>query len=127
MQSIRSGQANVEEMNFLSPFVTADAHGRIEGINSASECFHGVVERPLIVDAKRVDETFIIDGSDGFVEADGLVAVRRSDSLGIHDRETEIDGEETRRAVGPVQIAEHLLGQHGFIRFVLGVNDPASE
>jgi uncharacterized protein involved in tellurium resistance len=125
MRSIHSGQADVEEMDFLSPFVNADAHGRIEGINSTSERFHGLVECPLIVDAKRVDETFIIDGSDGFVEADGLVAVRRSDSFAIPNIEAEIDGELTRRAVCPVQIAEDLLGRHGFSYPVLSVGGVA--
>jgi hypothetical protein len=75
-----------------------------------AELGHILVERPLIVDAERVDETIIEDGRDELVETDEFLAVWMGDSSRIArscHHEAEIDGQLTSLAVGPVQILEH--------------------
>jgi hypothetical protein len=74
-------------VNQLGPVVVLDAqHGRIKGINVAAELGHGLVERPLVVDAKRVDEAIVVDGRNKLIEANEFLAVWMSDSSRIAAR-----------------------------------------
>ncbi len=120
--SVLFGQSKIEEMDFRRPVVIVGAHWRIEWVNVTAELGHILVERPLIVNAERVDEAIIEDGRDELVKADKFLAVWMGDSSRIarpRHHKAEIDGQLTSRAVSPVQILEHLFRRHGLGRFLM--------
>lgn len=112
MDPILSIQTHVIEMDFFTPVVIFDSHGWIEGVDLTSELGHGIVERPLIVDAEGINQTTAVNGADIQVETDGFVAIRCGCAASTVDPEPEIDSESTRRAICPVQVLKHLYWIH---------------
>jgi hypothetical protein len=74
-------------MDPLGTVVIGNIHGRIEGVHLASVFLHRLVETPLVVDTKRVDDASAQRWSEmGPVQTNGLLSVNRWNAVdGNHD------------------------------------------